>query len=78
MKPLHTLTDTSSPALGLRMEKLKIKKNGPTTDIHIKNLPILAWRVARGAATILGLPVATWVAQAIFEKWERQQKSPLN
>jgi hypothetical protein len=45
-----------------------------TTDIHIKNLPISAWRVARNAATFEGLPVAVWVAQAILEKWERLDK----
>jgi hypothetical protein len=45
-----------------------------TTDIHIKNLPVLAWRIARSAATFEGLPVAMWVAQAILEKWERLDK----
>jgi len=47
-----------------------------TTDIHIKNLPLKAWRVARSAATLAGLPVAVWVAEAIFEKWERVSKEP--
>jgi hypothetical protein len=45
-----------------------------TTDIHIKNLPVSAWRVAKSAATFEGLPLAMWVAQAILEKWERLDK----
>ena len=69
---LYPSMDTWSPAKGRRLSKRGIKKNGKTTDIHIKNLPMLAWRIARGAATIEGLPVATWVAQAIFEKWARR------
>ncbi len=59
------------------MLDLDIIEKGQTTDIHIKNLSMLAWRIARGAATIEGLPVAMWVAQAIFEKWERREKSSI-
>ena len=75
MKPLYTTSDTRSPTKGHHVGKLGIKKNGQTTDIHIKNLPMIAWRLAKGAATIEGLPIAIWVAQAIFEKWERREKS---
>ena len=56
------------------MTNVKVPNSERTTDIHIKNLPAQAWRVARGAATLEGLPIAVWVAQAIFEKWERAQK----
>jgi hypothetical protein len=45
-----------------------------TADIHIKNLPLRAWRIAKSAAIFEGLSVAIWVAQAIFEKWERTDK----
>jgi hypothetical protein len=78
MKPLYTSTDIRLSTKERLADKLDINKNGQTTDIHIKNLPMLAWRIARGAATIEGLPVATWVAQAIFDKWERHEKSSVN
>jgi hypothetical protein len=56
------------------MQNISILETDQTTDIHIKNLPVLAWRIARSAATLEGLSVAKWVAQAIFEKWERLEK----
>jgi hypothetical protein len=57
-----------------KMPSIDSLDTGHTTDIHIKNLPVLAWRIARSAATFEGLPVAMWVAQAIIEKWERLDK----
>jgi hypothetical protein len=45
-----------------------------TADIHIKNLPLRAWRIAKSAAIFEGQSVAMWVAKAIFEKWERTDK----
>jgi len=53
------------------MQNINMLEPDQTTDIHIKNLPVLAWRIARSAATLEGLPVAQWVAKAIQEKWER-------
>ena len=59
------------------MPNIESLDTSQTTDIHIKNLPLLAWRIARSAATFEGLPVAMWVAQAILEKWERLDKQPV-
>ena len=53
------------------MPNIGTLETNQTTDIHIKNLPVFAWRIARSAATLEGLSVAQWVAQAIQEKWER-------
>jgi hypothetical protein len=54
---------------------LEIVERMETTDVHVKNLPLTAWRVARGAAIIEGVSIAAWVARAILEKWERQENS---
>jgi hypothetical protein len=56
------------------MQNISILETDQTTDIHIKNLPVFAWRIARSASTLEGLSVAKWVAQAILEKWERLEK----
>ena len=40
------------------MQNISILENDQTTDIHIKNLPVFAWRIARSAATLEGLSVA--------------------
>ena len=56
------------------MQNISVLETDQTTDIHIKNLPVFAWRVARSAATLEGLSVAMWVARAILEKWERLEK----
>ena len=56
------------------MQNINILETDQTTDMHIKNLPVFAWRIARSAATLEGLSVAMWVAQAILEKWERLEK----
>lgn len=41
-------------------------------DIHIPNMPEIPWQIAKGAATIDGIPVGLWVALAILEKWDRK------
>jgi hypothetical protein len=56
------------------MQNISILETDQTADIHIKNLPVFAWRIARSASTLEGLSVAKWVAQAILEKWERLEK----
>jgi len=56
------------------MPNINMMDKDQTTDIHIKNLPVLAWRVAKSAATLEGTSIASWVAQAILEKWDRQNK----
>lgn len=48
------------------------KLTGPTTDVHIPKMPLEAYRIAKGAATIAGEPVRIWIAKAILEKWERE------
>ena len=45
---------------------------GAVKDIHIPNMPQIPWQIAKGAATIEGIPVGLWVALAILEKWERK------
>jgi hypothetical protein len=57
------------------MPNINSMQNDQTTDIHIKNLPVSVWRVAKSAATFEGTSIAEWVAQAIIEKWERLDKS---
>jgi hypothetical protein len=56
------------------MVNIDMLETNQTTDIHIKNLPVFAWRVAKSAATLEGTSIAMWVAKAILEKWERQDK----
>jgi hypothetical protein len=57
-----------------KMVNIDMLESNQTTDIHIKNLPVFAWRVAKSAATLEGTSIAMWVAKAILEKWERQDK----
>ena len=45
---------------------------GAVKDVHIPNMPQIPWQIAKGAATIDGIPVGLWVALAILEKWERK------
>jgi hypothetical protein len=58
-----------------KMVNIDMLETNQTTDIHIKNLPIFAWRVAKSAATLEGTSIAMWVAKAILEKWDRQDKN---
>jgi len=44
----------------------------PTMDVHIPKMPVIPWRIAKGAATIDGMSMGLWVALAIIEKWERR------
>ena len=53
------------------MVNVDMLETNQTTDIHIKNLPVFAWRVAKSAGTLEGTSIAMWVAKAILEKWER-------
>ena len=78
MNNMKTLTKVDNTnvwpvAKAVRMQKLDSTKKVQTTDIHVKNLPTVAWRIAKGASTIEGLPIAVWITQAIFEKWERRE-----
>ena len=57
-----------------KMVNIDMLESNQTTDIHIKNLPVFAWRVAKSASTLEGTSIAMWVAKAILEKWERQDK----
>jgi len=49
-----------------------VRLDPPTKDIHIKDMPTMAWQIAKGAATIEGISVGLWVAKAILEKWGRK------
>ena len=42
-------------------------------DKHIRDFPQDAWRIAKAAAQLTGLNMGTWIAQAIIEKWSRDQ-----
>jgi len=49
----------------------------PPADVHIRDIPIQAWKIAKGAATIQGVSIALWVALAILEKWDREKRNRL-
>jgi len=49
-----------------------IRLDGPTVDIHVPKMPKVPWLIARGAATIDGIPVGLWIAKAILHEWERR------
>ena len=45
----------------------------PRVEVKLKEMPQQAYRIARAAATIAGMPVAMWIALAILEKWDTEK-----
>jgi len=44
----------------------------PTVDVHLPKMPVIPWKIAKGAATIDGMSIGLWIALAILEKWEKR------
>lgn len=44
----------------------------PTVDVHIPKMPVIPWKIAKGAAIIDGMSIGLWLALAILEKWDRK------